>query len=311
MSEGTPGLVTVIGAPGVGKSRLVAESFARISRAARVLRSRCLPYGEGITYWPIRELVFVASGIVPGEPRQAAIGKIEAVVGGSDRGDMVTRHIASVLGLNDAPLPGEEIPWAVRRFIEALAAERPLVLLVDDLQWAEPVLLELLEHVLDLGRGPVLLVTVARPELEDTRPEWLARSSLQLIRLDALDEADAATLLDQLAPELPPGPLRSRILAAAEGNPLFVEQFVAYMADEAIADERSLSARSPPGLPIPPTIVALLAARLDRLPGVERRLLERAAVVGRTFWTGALRSSSPRPNGPGSRAALPDSPAGS
>jgi tetratricopeptide (TPR) repeat protein len=177
-------------------------------------------------------------------------------------------------------------------FLEALAAALPLVLVVDDLQWAEPALIELLDHVLDLGRGPILLITIARPELGEVRPDWLARSSLAVIRLDALGDADAATLLDHLAPELPPGLLRSRILTTAEGNPLFVEQFVAYNADE-IAGQGVLDARTAVDLPIPPTIGALLAARLDRVPEVERRLLERAAVMGRTFWTGALTDLLP------------------
>jgi tetratricopeptide (TPR) repeat protein len=301
VAEGTPGLATVMGAPGVGKSRLVAESFVRISERARILRSRCLPYGDGITYWPVRDLVLAASGIVPGEPREEALTKLDLIVAGLDRGDLVRSRLASVVGLTDDPAPGEEIPWAVRRFVEALADERPLVLFVDDLQWAEPALVDLLEHVLDLGRGPILLVTVARPELEEVRPDWLARPSLLLIRLDALGASDTATLLDHLAPKLAPGSLRSRVLATAEGNPLFVEQFVAYVSNEAEAGGPILTDLTAGDLPIPPTIAALLAARLDRLPDIERRVLERAAVVGRTFWAGALRELLPD----GERAEVP------
>ena len=292
-ADATPGLVTVTGAPGVGKSRLVAEALARIGERATVLRSRCLPYGEGITYWPVRELVQAATGIEHGEPRDDAIAKLDAIVGGVDRADLVRGSVASIIGLSDEPVPGEEITWAVRRFVELLAAERPLVLVVDDLQWAELLLIDLLDHVLDLGRGPILLVAIARPELEDVRPDWLARSSLALIRLDALAETDAATLLDHLAPELPPGDLRSRILASAEGNPLFVEQFVAYATDEALAGRPALDERTAVDLAVPPTIGALLAARLDRVPEAERHVLERASVVGRTFWTGALTELLP------------------
>ncbi len=288
VAAGTPGVVTVIGPPGVGKSRLVHEALARIGDGATILRSRCLPYGEGITYWPVRELIQAAAGIDHDEPAADALAKIDGIVARLDRGDLIRRGVGSILGRADDPVPGEEIPWAVRRFMEALATERPLVLVVDDLQWAEPVLAELLDHVVDLGRGPILLVTIARPELEEIRADWLARSSLALIRLDALGDADAASMLDHLAPELPHGPLRSRILAIAEGNPLFVEQFVAYAADEAIAGTGILDERTAADLPIPPTIGALLAARLDRLPDAERRLLERAAVIGRTFWTRSL-----------------------
>ena len=292
-ADRTPGLVTVTGAPGVGKSRLVAECLARVAERATVLRSRCLPYGEGITYWPLRELVQAATGIEHGEPRDDALGKLDAILGSVDRADLVRGSVASIMGLTDDPVPGEEIAWGVRRFLELLAAERPLVLVVDDLQWAELVLMDLLDHLLDLGRGAILLIAIARPELEDVRPEWLARSSLALVRLDALVETDAATLLDHLAPELPPGDLRSRILASAEGNPLFVEQFVAYATDEALAGRLTLDERTAVDLAIPPTIGALLAARLDRLPESERHVLERASVVGRTFWTGALTELLP------------------
>ena len=288
-----PALATVIGAPGVGKSRLAAESFVRMSGHARVLRSRCLPYGDGITYWPIRDLVLDASGIGNGESRADALAKLGTVLAGSDRADQVRARIASLVGLSDEPVPGEEIPWAVRRFFEALAAQRPLVLLVDDLQWAEPALLDVLEHVLTLGQGPILLVTVARPELEEARPDWLARPGASLVRLDALDVTDATKLLDHLAPEMPPGPVRERILATSEGNPLFVEQFVAFVADQAGGDEHGLDDRTESALPMPPTISLLLAARLDRLPEADRRVLECAAVVGRTFWAGALAELLP------------------
>jgi DNA-binding SARP family transcriptional activator len=292
-AEGAPGLVTVMGVPGVGKSRLVAEALAPIAERATVLRSRCLSYGDGITYWPVRELVQAATGIEHGEPRDRALAKLAAVVGDDDRADLVRGAVGSIMGLTDQAAPNEEISWAVRRFVESLADERPIVLVVDDLHWAEPVLFDLLDQVLDLGRGPILLIAIARPELADVRPEWLARSSLAIFRLDALVETDAATLLDHLAPELPPGELRSRILASAEGNPLFVEQFVAYATDEALAGGPTLDERTAVDLPIPPTIEALLAARLDRVPEAERRVLERASVVGRTFWTGALTELLP------------------
>ncbi len=152
-ASGAPGRATVIGAPGVGKSRLVAESFARMSGRARILRSRCLPYGDGITYWPVRELVVAAAGIASGEPRSRALTKLDAIVGKLDRGDLVRSRVASIIGLADDPVPGEEIAWAVRRFLEALALDGPLILLVDDLQWAEPALLEALDHVQDSGQG--------------------------------------------------------------------------------------------------------------------------------------------------------------
>ena len=298
-SDGTPGLATVIGAPGVGKSRLAAEAFARMAERATVLRSRCLPYGDGITFWPVRELVQGASGIAPDDSMDEASSKLNAVLANVDGGTVAANRIASVIGLGDVVGSAEEIPWAVRRLFEALAAERPLVILVDDLQWAEPALIDLLEHILDLGRGPILVVTIARPELEDRRADWLARSNL--FRLDALDEHDAAELLDRLVPDVPAGQARRRILAAAEGNPLFVEQYVAYLRDTLEDKGSGQDIPTATDLSIPPTIAALLAARLDHLPDTERLLLARAAVIGRTFWSTALSDLVPS----GERGDLP------
>ena len=292
-ASGAPGMATVIGAPGVGKSRLVAESFARMSGRARILRSRCLPYGDGITYWPVRELVVAATGIAPGEPRSKALAKLDAIVARLDRGDLVRSRVASIIGLADDPVPGEEIAWAVRRFIEALALDGPLVLLVDDLQWAEPALLEALDHVQDAGQGPILLVTVARPELEEMRPDVLARPSLVLIRLDALDPSDAATLLDHLAPELPPGPLRSRIVATTEGNPSSSSSSSRSLRRR-LGESRECSMSEPTrtsrshrrsGRSWP------LASTACRRSSVS--VLERAAVVGRSFWASAVADLIP------------------
>jgi DNA-binding SARP family transcriptional activator len=293
VEQRTPGLATVIGAPGVGKSRLVAEAFARTSEHARILRSRCLPYGDGITYWPVRELLLEALAIEPGESRNDALIRLGSMVAGPDRADEVRTRLASVVGISEDPAPAEEIQWAVRRCLETLATVGPIVLLVDDLQWAEPALIDLFEHILDLGRGPILVVAIARPELEEVHPAWLARSNVAQVRLDSLDESDAAALLEHLAPELPSGFLRARIMGVAEGNPLFVEQFVAYVSDEASATARRLDDQTAVDLPIPPTIATLLGARLDRLPEGERRLLERASVVGRSFGVDAVRALLP------------------
>ena len=299
-ADGTPRLATVIGAPGVGKSRLVAEAFARMAERATVLRSRCLPYGDGITFWPVRELVLGASGITPDDSPDEASSKLDAVLAGVDGGDVAATLIASIIGSGDAVESAEEIPWAVRRLFEALSAKRPLVFLVDDLQWAEPALIDLLGHILDLGCGPILAVAIARPELEDRRADWLARSNL--FRLDALEEHDAAQLLDRLVPDLHAGPSRRRILAATEGNPLFIEQYVAYLRDTLEDKGSGHDVRTATDdLSIPPTIAALLAARLDHLPEPERLLLARAAVIGRTFWSTALTDLIPS----GERGDLP------
>lgn len=287
VSTETPGLATVIGAPGIGKSRLVAEALARIDQRARILRSRCLPYGDGITWWPVRELVLAATGIDPDGTTEEALDQLRAAFGGSSGAELAANRIAAVIGVleGDAGSP-EEMPWAVRRLFERLAVDEPLVVLIDDLQWAEPGLVDLLDHILELSRGQILLVTIARPELEDSRADWVARSDTS-IRLDALEANDADELLSKLAPDMPEGALRSRVLSTAEGNPLFMEQVAAYLLDRADLSEVG------PDLPIPPTIAALLAARLDQLPDHERLVLERAAVIGRSFWSGALTELLP------------------
>ena len=200
-----PGLVTVIGAPGVGKSRLVAESFAQIADRARVLRSRCLPYGDGITYWPVRELVSgrLASGSAslgrtgsenskPSSPGRT--GLTSSATGsrrssGSPMSRRRPRRSAGPSGVSSRPSP-PTAHWSCSSTTPSGPSR----------SW-----LSSSGTVLDLGRGPLLLVTVARPELEEAHPDWLTRSTRRLTRLDALDETDASTLLDRLAPDLPLG----------------------------------------------------------------------------------------------------------
>jgi class 3 adenylate cyclase len=245
-------LVTVVGSAGVGKSRLAAELLAGID--GRVARGRCLPYGEGITYWPVLE-VLAELADVEVEPR---VAEALSPTAGS-------RQITA----------SEQIPWAVRKVFEAAADAEPLAVLFDDIQWGEEGFLDVVEHValLSLGR-PILLLCLARPELQDVRPDWPA-----IVRLEPLDSDDSARLIDDhLGGRELAGHLRDRIVTASGGNPLFVEEMVA-MLDDAAGE-----------VAVPPTIQALLAARLDQLEPGERRVLERAAVEGEIFHLRALRS---------------------
>jgi class 3 adenylate cyclase len=237
-------LVTVVGPAGVGKSRLAQELLGRVGARARVLTARCVPYGDGITVLPLRELL--------------------AETGSED-----------VLAAASA----EETFWAVRRLLEELAAERPLVVRLEDLHWAQPTFLDLLEYMVGWSRdAPILLLCLARPELLEERPRWPGTT----VVVDALSGADSDALLDALASEWPIGPeARMRIADAAEGNPLFLEQLVAMVAEQGVADA------------VPPTIQALLAARLDRLEPLERAVLQRAAVAGRDFSRAAVADLSP------------------
>jgi class 3 adenylate cyclase len=255
-------LVTVVGAAGVGKSRLAAEFVGALGDAARVLRARCLPYGDGITFWPLNELVHSAGG-------EAAI---EAAVADEPDGRLIVERAC---GTN---VSSEETFWAVRRMLELLARDLPVVVCLEDVHWAEPTFLDLLEYVVGWSQdAPLLLVCIARPELLDSRPRWGGTS----IALEPLSEPDSTLLLDQLAAEWPiTAEDRSRITEAAEGNPLFLEQLVAMVSD------------SVPG-ELPPTIQALLSARLDRLEEPERAVLQRASVIGKEFSRGAVLELSP------------------
>jgi len=272
-AERSSRLVTVLGSAGLGKSRLAGEFLDRVAHRATTLRGQCLPYGDGITFWPLVQMVHEAGG----EP---AIRK--ALEGRSDA-ELVVERILGVTGAAGEAGGGEETAWALRRLFEALARPRPLVLVFEDIHWGEPTLFDLIEYFAGWIRdAPVLLLCLARPDLLDRQPTWLApRPNAAAISLRPLSDVDTHRLLADS--ELRPA-VRARIAAAAEGNPLFVEPMVALLGEEGERGET---------LPIPPSIQALLAARLDRLTLEERAVLETAAVVGRGFWRGAVRDLAP------------------
>jgi class 3 adenylate cyclase/tetratricopeptide (TPR) repeat protein len=256
-----PRLATVVGAPGIGKSRLVRELLQRTD--ARVLVGRCLSYGEGITYWPLQEVVGQVGDLDTALPDELARSRIAAAVG---------EGLAS----------SDEIAWGFRRLFEELGRARPLIVVVDDIHWAEPTLLDLLEYTTAFASDTaLLLLCTARPELFEIRPEWATpKPNATLVMLEPL----AATQTEQLVVEL--GELsedsRAQIVEAAEGNPLFVEQLVAHQAE---------AGNGKPD--IPPTIQALLAARIDRLEPRERSVIERASVEGRLFHRGSVQALLP------------------
>ncbi len=241
-------LVTIVGDAGVGKSRLAAETLASID--ARVVRGRCLPYGEGITYWPVVEVI-KQLGQLPSDPTAAAA-------------------IRSLLGETEAGTSAEEIGWAFRKLLEEAA---PIVVVLDDLQWGEETFLDLVEHVALLSSGAqILLLCMTRPELLDRRPSWPVT-----VRLEPLPEEQVQELIGKRVP----ADLRDRIARAAGGNPLFVAEMLA-MAEEAGED-----------VPVPPSLKALFAARLDQLETPERRVLECGAVEGEIFHRGPVQALAP------------------
>ncbi|HET7759316.1 MAG TPA: adenylate/guanylate cyclase domain-containing protein [Gaiellaceae bacterium] len=250
-------LFTILGAAGVGKSRLVQEFLADVDATAVV--GRCLSYGEGISYWPVTEVV-----------KQLAPGGVTA------------GPLAALLGDDAAASSPEEIAWAFRKLLESRAAERPVVVVFDDLHWGEPTFLDLVEHVADLSRdAPILLLCMARPELLDARPAWGGgKLNATNVLLEPLAPEETAELLAALGDGVPEG-LRQRILDAAGGNPLFVEEMVAVAEDGGSE------------VAVPPTIQALLAARLDGLEPAERNVLERGAVEGQVFHRGSVLALAP------------------
>ena len=252
-------LVTVVGAAGVGKSRLVAEFLAGVE--ATIVRGRCLSYGEGITYWPVVEVLKQL------EEQRARV----------ELGPAAAEALATLFGENGTSST-DEIAWAFRKLVEAVAGEAPVVAVFDDIQWGEDVFLDLLEHVAFLSTGvPMLLLCMARPELLDRRSGWGG-----VLRLQPLAPDEAAALMESRIGdrELDEG-VRRRILRAASGNPLFVEEMVAMVQASGAEVE------------VPPTLKALLTARLDQLDRPERSVLERGAVEGEVFHQGVVQVLMP------------------
>jgi class 3 adenylate cyclase len=293
-------LVTVLGAAGAGKSRLVRELVAAVETEATVLRGRCLPYGEGITFWPIVEMIRDAAGIGDDESAAAARDKIAALVDGQEDQEAVGPRLADLLGLEGQAAGAiQETFLALRRLFQALAGEKPLALVVDDIHWAEPTLLDFIEYLAGWAReAPILLVCIARPELIEERPGWMVpRERVTVTVLQPLSAADSEELVaGLLGDDAPARELTKRITTAAEGNPLYVEEFVRMIRDDQRPGGQNGGGSSPRAeLALPPTIEALLSARLDRLEAEERGVVERAAVVGKIFWWGAVAAlSAPR-----------------
>jgi predicted ATPase/class 3 adenylate cyclase len=291
-------LVTVLGAAGVGKSRLVEEFTEGLGDAAMVLCSRCLPYGEGITYWPLSELVRDLAGDRAGEPAGGVRGAVADAIAEEPKGELIADVLAEATGLGgSAGYPTEKIFWAARRLLEVLAQRRPVVVVLDDLQWAEQTFLDLVEHVADLARGvPIVLLCMARPELLDGRPGWGGgKLNAASILLEPLAPEESRELVENLVAALTPD-ASTRIGAACEGNPLFAEELLAMLIDDGLLrleHGRWTLGELKGALPVPPTIQALIGARLDRLPEVERALLARVSVEGHVFHRDAMRELAP------------------
>ena len=291
-------LVTVLGAAGVGKSRLVAEFMGGLGDDATVLSGRCLPYGESITYWPLAEVVRDLTD-TDGDAH-ASREALALRLTDEPKADVIATVVGEAIGLEGfGGATSEKIFWAVRRLLESLARHRPLVVVLDDLQWAEPTFLDLVEHVADLARdAPILLLCMARPELLDGRPGWGGgKLNAASILLQPLGPEDSRQLVENLLTHgSPSSEAAGRIADACEGNPLFAEELLAMLIDDGLLqrdDDCWTLADGIGELPVPPTIHALLAARLERLPEEERALLARVSVEGTVFHREAVRELAP------------------
>ncbi|QTN24749.1 AAA family ATPase [Rhizobacter sp. AJA081-3] len=293
--ERTARMVTLIGDAGFGKSRLVHEVVDRIAVGARVLTGRCLPYGDGITFWPLLMMVREAADIRDADSPEIAQDKLLAAVGDAE----VAQRLASAAGLSSASFPLAELNWAARKFFEGWSASAPLVAFIDDIHWAEPAFLDLLEHVqLTALDAPILLLTTARHDLIEERAAWGTQpGSVRLVLKPLSDDASARVVANLLGSAGLSAEVTTRIVQAAEGNPLYAEQMLSMLIDSGalrVHDGHWVRADETAEIAVPPTIHALLEARLDGLGRAERAAVEPASVIGLEFPQSAVESLSPQ-----------------
>ena len=288
LAEREPQLVTLVGVPGIGKSRLMAELASQgPAEQVRRLQGHSLPYGEGVTFWALGEMVKTHCAILesdaPEQARQKLSAAVAAVLAEPSEADSVERHLRPLAGLEAEDIGAgdrrSEAFAAWRRFIEALAEQQPLVLAFEDLHWADDDLLDFVDHLLDWAEGvPLLVLASARPELLTRRSGWGGgKVNSSTILLSPLSHSETQTLLQELdASSLLDPAAERKLLDRAGGNPLYAEEFVRMLTER--GDVAAL----------PESIQGIVAARLDSLPPEEKELLQRAAVIGRVFWLGAL-----------------------
>jgi class 3 adenylate cyclase/tetratricopeptide (TPR) repeat protein len=292
-------LVTIVGEPGVGKSRLVAELFSYVDSLKDLVtwrQGRCLPYGEGITFWALGQIAKAQAGILESDPPEVAEAKLveslRALVQDEGEQAWLRARVGPLVGLS-ASATGDRVETftAWRRYLEAIAATDPAVIVVEDLHWADEAMLEFTKHLTEYSVGvPLLIVATARPELYERDRTWGAGiRNASVIDLGPLTEEAIAGLVSSLLNRsVLPADTQALLLERAEGNPLYAEEFVRMLTDRGFLDDLGNVSVEPSEIPFPDSVQALIAARLDTLPPERKALLQDAAVVGKTFWSGAV-----------------------
>jgi tetratricopeptide (TPR) repeat protein len=295
--------VTVTGEPGVGKSRLIGEFYAWIDAEPDIIQwrhGRCLPYGDGVTFWALGEIVKAQAGILetdaPADADAKLVAAVELVVEDVADRDWIAGHLAALVGSrpgSEASADRAETISAWRAFLEGTAAFRPLILAIEDLHWADDAMIDFVEHLADWATGvPLLILCSARPELYERRPGWGGgKRNSTTVGLSPLQTDEIAALVSAMLNEtLLPAETQSALLERAGGNPLYAEEFVRMLTDRGILQHSGVTWRivSDGDIPVPETVQALIAARMDTLSAERKALLYDAAVVGRTFWPGVL-----------------------
>ncbi len=306
VASGSVQLVTVVGEPGIGKSRIVAELLSYIDARPELVtwrQGRCLPYGEGITFWALGEIVKAHTGILESDPPEVASEKLDRVLPQGPEREWFRQRLLPLLGIEaSSTAEREELFTAWRRFLEGVAEERPTVLVFEDLHWADAPMLAFLEHLADVAEGvPLLLVGTARPELYERHSDFGVRlRNSTPIHLAPLSQEETARLVSGLlGATVLPVELQQPILERADGNPLYAEEFVRLLADRdlVVRKGQSWELREGAEVPFPDSVQALIAARLDTLEPDAKSLLADAAVIGKVFWAGALAEMGERDPG--------------